>query len=217
MKNETISHPLTRSLSERLNSHFVRTAVVAAVACSAASQAAIVSFDVNLTVPATTDGLYLNVLNGASTTGTGTAVPGWDINPYSSTGLAFFSPSNPSGGAYVVSAPSTVHNLPPGTVISGGSTFGSENNISTFAQWTLNSSNNLIGFRFLNETTSQVHYGWFRLQIGATITQRTLTEYAYESVAGESIAAGVKVIPEPGIFGLVGMAALGLGCLRRRG
>jgi len=207
------------TLKTRLKSHFSTTAAVAAgaVALSAAGSAnaaIIYSGVVNLNIPNTTTGLYLNVVTGAynETGGGGTTVPGWDINPWSSTGFGLFSPGNPSGGAYVVTAPGFGANLAPGAEIGAGSTFGSGTS-SNIAQWNLNSSDNLIGFRFFNEESGQVHHGWFRVAFGSSIIQRTLVEYAYESTAGASIMAAA--VPAPGVLALLGLGGLA-GARRRR-
>jgi len=185
----------------------------------AASQAQAVivwSGVVNLAIPTTTNGLYVNVLNGANnlpgSTG-GATVPGWDINPWGTPGLGFFNPTTPTGGVYVVSTPGTVANLAFATPISGASTFGSQSTVNV-AQWTLNSSNNYFGFRFLNEGGGTVHYGWARLAFGATVADRTLVSYAFESSPLTAIPAGV--IPEPGTYALMGLGLAGLMVAARR-
>jgi hypothetical protein len=185
---------------------------------SSQAEAAIIhSGVVNLNIPTTVNGLYLNVLNGAINepgTGTGTSVPGWDVNFWSSTGFGLFSPVAPGGGAYVVTAPGFGANLALGAPISAASTFGSGIS-SNIAQWNLNGSNNLVGFRFQNEANANsIHYGWARIEFGSTITNRRLVEYAYENVAGASISAGA--VPEPSSLGLLAMGAVGLMARRRK-
>jgi hypothetical protein len=169
---------------------------------------------VNLPISATLNGLYLNVVTGANnlpgSTG-GSTVPGWDINPWSATGIAFFSPAAPAGGAYVLAATSTVANLAPGNLIGGTSTFGSGTSANV-AQWTLNSSDNFFGFRFNNEAGGTLHYGWAQIRFGASLTDRTLVQYAFDATPGASIA----VVPEPGTYAMMGLGVIALLVARRR-
>jgi MYXO-CTERM domain-containing protein len=120
------------------------------------------------------------------------------------------------GSTYVrASGTSGVSNLAPGFAISSTSTFGAGNAQTTGANaFVLSSANNIVGFRFTNEATSAVHYGWFRISLGTTLASvpRTVVEYAYENVAGASIAAGA--IPAPGALAVLGLA--GLAGRRRR-
>jgi MYXO-CTERM domain-containing protein len=78
------------------------------------------------------------------------------------------------------------------------------------APFVLNSTDNYAGFRFLNEATNQVHYGYLRLSIGSTLATRSIIEYAYEDVAGASI-----LVPAPGALALLAVAGVGGGRRRR--
>lgn len=189
---------------------------VGMVGTTASVDAAVVSSGVvNLEIPVTTNGLYLNLITGANNlpgSTAGSTVPGWDINPWSSTGLGFFSPTAPAGGAYVLSATSTVANLAIGATVDGSATFGS-GLTSNIAQWNLNSSNNYFGFRFIAEPGGTVHYGWAQIALGSTVNApgRAIVQYAYESDPNTPITIP---IPEPASLGLLAMGAVGL--LRRR-
>jgi hypothetical protein len=203
------------NLKTRLNQHLALAAVATAAVSSANAQI-VHSGIVNQNIAATTNGLYVNVVTGQINepgNGGGSTVTGWDVNFWSSTGFGLFSPSNPAGGAYVITAANVGTNMAFGADIGAASAFGSSAPANN-AQWNLNSDQNLVGFRFFNESTSQVHYGWARIAFGATVTSRSLVEYAYESTAGGSIGAGV--VPAPSAMALLGLGGLVAGGRRRR-
>lgn len=205
-------------LKNRLDAHFASAAAVAvgAAMLGAAHQAdagIVWSGIVNINIPSSIDGVYLNVITGQ--TGS-SAMTGWDLNPYSASNLSFFSPTGGGVVRGLGSSGSLVDNLPYLTVIGSGQSFGSGSVETTGATaMNLNSSENLLGFRFVNEATGATHYGWMRIQFtGTSFSQpRAIVEYAYESTAGASIQAGV--IPAPGALALVGAAGL-LARRRRR-
>ncbi|MFO0962945.1 MAG: hypothetical protein U0625_08575 [Phycisphaerales bacterium] len=196
-------------MNSRLQKHLVAAAAVTAGIASAA-QAAVVFQSVNINIPDNIDGVYLNVVTLAQ--GTTSGVAGWDINPYSaSTGS--FNLWGPSANTWF--SVGSNYNLAAGTLIGGDISLfsrpGGGTNVGT--QMNLNSNQNLLGFRFVNEANAnQVHFGWIRVEFGATAGSRTITEIGYESVAGQSIAAGV---PAPGAIALMGVAGL-VGRRRRR-
>ena len=213
------------TLRNRLARHLAVAAVAGVAGVAGQASAAIVySGVVNLNIPSTTNGLYLNVVTGANNLpagGGGTTVAGWDVNPWSSTTLNFFNPAAPTGGVYMrltgAGAPTSgVSNLAGGTIISSASTWSSgAAQTSGPGAFVFNSSNNLVGFRFNNEATGTLHYGWMRISLAGTLQgqPRTLVEYAFESLAGTAIAAGA--IPAPGAVALLGAAGL-VGGRRRR-
>ena len=204
-----------KNIKQRLDAHFASAAVIAVGAAFVGAEQRADAYIVwsgilNINIPSTSDGVYLNVMTGQFGA-SGSAVSGWDVNPYGGSGLSFFAPV---GGGYVRglgSSGTLVDNLAFNTVIGasqsfGSGTFGVESTGAT--AFNPSSSQNLVGFQFVNEATGATHYGWMRVQLwsGAGLQPRAIVEYAYESVAGASINAGL--IPAPGAIALVGMAGL---------
>jgi len=199
----------------RLNAHFAACAVAAVSAgvlgtVSNADAAIVWSGIVNIPIPSTVDGVYLNVITG-QTGATGVAVTGWDVNPYSATGLGFF---NTTGGGFVRglgSSTTLVDNLAQGTFIGASQAFGSgQAETAGATAFFPGSMSNLVGFRFVNEATGLTHYGWMRILLGGAglaSQPRSIIEYAYENVAGIGIGAG-QIVPGPGAIALLGLAGL---------
>ncbi|MBM4111069.1 MAG: hypothetical protein FJ254_06915 [Phycisphaerae bacterium] len=165
-------------------------------------QAAIVHRTVNLPIPTNQYGLWLNVENGATTT-TSNGPAGWDFNIYTSGAYA----SGPAaGGANIVlytgstngagfmRYPGTVGGTPPklpvGTTVASYGSFGA--GTATFGAqegaWKLNDSN-LVGFRFKG-ADGLTRHGWARVVVGATSTDRILSDYAFESTPDLCVACG---------------------------
>lgn len=192
------------SLRRRLEVHFgvlAAACAVTAVATAEKADASVVySGPVNITIPSTTAGVYLNVVTGVNNVAPASA-PGWDVNPFSSTGMSYFNPAAPTGGVYVQrTGLGATANLPVGTMIDATSAYGSTTAATTGNQPHVLNGVNVIGFRFQNEANGNaVHYGWMRISLSATLSSqpRTLVEYAYENQAGVGIAAGV--IPSAGV------------------
>jgi hypothetical protein len=63
-----------------------------------------------------------------------------------------------------------------------------------------------------------VHYGWIRVSVPSTTSGLlTVHDWAYESVAGQSIQIpGSSSVPEPGTLQVVALGGLGLAAWRRR-
>ena len=212
----------------RLSKHFLAAAVAASSAslltAHSASADIIYSGVINFVCAVDIDGCYVNVETGLLSNGPGTGVPGWDVNPYSTSGgMNFF---NSTGGGQMRRpgvTTGTAGNLAVGTVVGAAGSFntGTGNVYGTTAAtgllggWTY-SSDNIIGFRFV-AAAGTTHYGWMRFAMGAATGSatvgptRTVVDYAYESTAGESIT----VTPAPGALALLGVAGLA-GARRRR-
>ncbi len=68
-----------------------------------------------------------------------------------------------------------------------------------------------LGIQFF--ATDGLHFGWIRVQGGAE-NDGTILDYAYNTVPGQSISAGV--VPEPSTWALLGVGSVALWKLRRR-
>ncbi|MBX3387201.1 MAG: hypothetical protein KF768_11570 [Phycisphaeraceae bacterium] len=198
-------------LANRLDAHFIACAAAATgMGAVATANAAIVdSGPVNIVIPDNLDGVYMDIVTGA--TGTG-GFAGYDINPYSAVAGQFH-----LWGATTTTWMSIagIFNLPAGTLIDATGAFsrpGGGTNIAP--QVTLNSDQNFFGVQFINESNASLtHYGWVQIEFGATAGVRSIVRYAYEDVAGAGIGAGV--IPAPGALALLAMGAAGVARRRR--
>lgn len=172
------------------------------------TQAAVVySGSVNIPIPAT--GVSLDVVTGAY----GTSLANPSLSAFGTTFLALQDPGtipadNTNGacgtGSYMGTG-STFYNLVEGETIwpacSGDDGSSNYSDLSVTAQidasrtWNLNSSENLIGFRFVDEKDGLLHYGWARISLGSDATSsqpRAIVEYAYDDGPGAWIDAGAK-------------------------
>jgi len=183
--------PLCRSphnIAARLSKHFT---AAAALSTSIAANGAIVYWsDANLIVPATIDGLYINVETRQVGSAAG-VVAGWDINPYSATSLTWFNATGTGMMRFPGATTGSAGNLTPGTVVGPAGSFGSGAVAvgTNPGNWQLNASN-YFGFRFV-AADGGTKYGWGRFLIGAAINgpDRVIAELAYED-SGASITIG---------------------------
>lgn len=212
--------PQNRTLSPRIDGRLAAYATVAGAALAApalpnADASIVWSGPVNINVPSTTSGVYLNVVTGVFAT-TPSGAPGWDLNPWSSSSLEIWgnNSASPQDGVldnFTGGAAGSVDNLPTGAIIDGSWNYGrTDTTVETTGPtaFNLNSSNNIFGFRFLNESTGVYDFGWARISLAGTLNgqPRAIIEYAYENT-GAAIAAGA--IPEPSTLALLGVMAAG--------
>ena len=189
-------------------------AATALITLPSIAQAAVVTRAVTIAVPANTSGVYINVVTGAFNTSP-SAVTGWDINPWGSSGLSFF--TNQVSSAYVGSG-NAVSALAEGTLIGANSTFVG-NNPAAAAFFT--AGNYVFGFRFLNEVTGATNYGYALITTSTSSNARpaTITQLVYENT-GAALTVGsnaTSAVPEPATWAmmLVGFGAIGFAARRR--
>lgn len=179
-----------------------------------------------LTIPNSIDGIYLNVVTGA-TGSSGSAVPGWDLNPYNNgAGLTFYGAASPSGilATGTAGLNAVTQSLAVGFVISSTPLTGFYNQFQTTAAAFQTPGQRYVGFRFLNESTSTINYGWALISTSAGTTgslgfPASILGYAYENTGLSIMAGQISAVPEPSTFAMFGVAvagALGLGAARRR-
>lgn len=182
------------------------------LACAAPAPAAVVYSGLrNIAIPATPDGVYLDLDTGGISS---TLITGWDINIFfggvAISGSADFQPVRSGtgnedpvqrldGGTLIVST------LPYATGENGSSThLGAPGNFQDGVE-------GYLGFRFTKNDASGPFYGWMRVTLTANTPGAVIRDWAWES-SGSSIAAGQ--VPEPSPCALVA-GGLALGLLRR--
>ena len=190
---------------------------------SASNAAVVTSGPVNINIGGVPPGVFLDVVTGQVGTTFG-GFPGYDLNLFGfGASLTVSGPivngaQTSTGGFARLNSGLNIANLAGGAVIGDlPNMFWQTGNagITTTSPaespFFLNSTNNYAGFRFLNEATNQVHYGYLRLSIGSTLATRSIIEYAYEDVAGASI-----FVPTPGALAVLAVAGIRGGGRRRR-
>jgi hypothetical protein len=74
-----------------------------------------------------------------------------------------------------------------------------------------------LGFEF--HSNGGTHFGWAHISVtdgGVGAISGTISEFAYDTVPGQSIEAGQTATPEPGTLGLLALGSLGLAFWRRK-
>lgn len=211
MKNKTLLQLDQTSVSVRLG---LCAAALAGTAASVpqTTEASVVTFNIPTSIPNSFAGIYVNFATGViGTTGTGT--PGFDWNPYSNSGpLSFYwgAVANGAGGVSTGSGSTTYADLAAGATVGSSSFF---TNLAAGTSPTYQTTGtHTLGFRFLNEGTGIINYGYLTIQTtGATGFPATLLSWSFENTG-----AGITVVPEPSTVALLTISALALGALGLR-
>ncbi len=172
------------------------------------------------------NGVFIDVRTGAR--GEDAAVPTWDLQLFLFGGTEFDISTRSvtlpgvtfASGGVVVENPdfiaSFLGSLPLGTTIGPSAEFNESpleglpfesGSGSVPGVWSFNETN-YFGFRFQNELTNDLHYGYGRVNIGSTAAQATLTGLFFEDQAGVPIVVGVIPEPASALLGAVGVMGL---------
>ncbi|MDQ6654644.1 MAG: PEP-CTERM sorting domain-containing protein [Verrucomicrobiota bacterium] len=188
-------------------------ALAGTAAAIPSAEADIITFTTPVNIPATISGVYINLATGA--TGGSSALTGWDFNPYQisgTTNLGFYWSPDLSGGSrgagVATGAGATTYaTLSPGTTIGPSSPFtsaiaGTSANYNT-------SGSRILGFRFVNEATGALNYGYMFMTLGSTGGfPATIQGWSYDNTG-----AAITVVPEPSVTALLTLAAIALGAI----
>lgn len=184
------------------------------------SQAAIIYSGLqNIPIPATFEGVYLNLDTGATST---SSMTGWDLN-------AFF------GGAGLANSPAfqparngtvnddAVMNLMMGSVVDGnllystgyGGSGDRESHLGSGAGQFTVGTEGYLGFRFTTDSSNGPYYGWMRVLLTNNTSGAQIVDWAYEN-SGGSIQVGVGSVPEPSRAALLLLGGAGILVRRKR-
>ncbi len=225
-----MSAPSKLAIAGGIDARLAAYATLASVALGGATVAKatiIYSGLVNINLPSTISGIYINLVTHATGT-TPDSVPGWDINPWGSTSFTVWANNSASPNSGVItnwpngSSATLIDNIgplffgfPPFPIDSSWN-YGRSSSIETTGPtaFVLNSDQNYVGFRFLNEVTGLYNYGWAHFSLGSSFggQPRTLVDYLYEDNGG-------PILPEPppsALLGLFAAGAFGIRAWRKR-
>ena len=203
----TIS-PLNSRLDLRLAAYAAAGAAVATVAIAPDAGATVVySGPTTITVPNNVDGIYLDLVTGATATSSA-SLPGFDVNPYGASGFSVYTPTTGGFDSTNGTAPAA---LALGTSIGPSSTFVSGAAAAPAFRVT---GTEFMGLEFINDTTGALDYGWVEYTTTATKGfPATIIGYAYDNAGGSILAGQIlsSPVPEPGTDAALGLGALALG------
>ncbi len=199
-----------------ISSSFLAGVLAAGLAFTAgqARGAVIYSGPLNISIPESFDGVYIDIDTGAS--GSSTTVPGWDVNPF------FGGSVIAVNGSFqpVADGPtntSVIQRLDVDEEIDGSRIFmatpgGSSEHMGPASNQFKEGVESYFAFEFVPEGSSTTCYGWVSLEVTANNPGGRVTGWAYEST-GAPIKVGA--VPEPSALLLLGLVPV-LAWRRRR-
>lgn len=151
-----------------------RLALVVALMPAPAFAAVVCSGSLELAVPQSGEGLYINLVTGVSGESEG-QVPGFDVDPYAAQNsepanqLKFYWGPSSNGGAGVASTGDTYAVLQPGATIGPDALFTRAAFTGDTSAWQAGVAEGYLGMRFTNEAAGLLNYGWLRLRSSAPL------------------------------------------------
>ena len=209
----TLHHNAT--LQRRLTAYsaLAATGACALGAAPDAKATVVSSGSVSIAVPNNPSGIYLNAVTGATGT-SGTAVSGYDFNPYGSGGFStYFSGNATIGNAGLLNGTAYAV-LAPGAVVSSAGTFAIASTAATELNYRAGVADGFFGIHFTNEVTGVLNYGYVELKTtGATGFPATILSYGYENTGTPLTVPAYTAVPEPTTTAAFGLGALALGAV----
>lgn len=196
--------------------HGMALAVAASSIVTASASAAVITWNLNVVIPADSAGVFINLQE--QTFGSSAAIgSGWDLNPNGASGL-FFGGST-AGGPWMFVDPATGYDsastLAVGTVVGPNGAFAATPHGSVMfgngAGLWKEQAYNFFGFRFL-DAQDQVRYGFGMMWVGGSALDRRLVLLGYDDSG-----AGIAAVPAPGAVALLALLGPATGGRRRRG
>lgn len=187
--------------------NFVRLACLSSLAALCApALAAPVCFRATLAVPATTEGLYVNLVTGVSGANEA-SVPGFDIDLYAvantepSGQLRFYWGPMSTGGAGVAVTGDVYARLGDDVVIGPESIFTRAAFAGDTSAWQANVTG-FLGLRFRDEANGNIRYGWLELMTSAPIGfPANILGWCYEDTGGPISTPGGDTLFKTGFEG----------------
>ena len=166
------------------------TIAALAAATAAANGQIVYSGVVNLNVPATFDGLEIDVVTGDTSTDFTTATG--DLNIYDSSGNWQNFGRSANGGVFEDDVTGDAIFFAMNDAVGGGA--GVPGGTFTTLAADGSGANGIIGFQFFNEAGGTNHFGWALIDL-PDVGDGTLISYAFEATPDTPIAAGAIPVP----------------------
>jgi hypothetical protein len=190
----------------------ILSAALACLACSARATV-VYSGPQNVAIPATLDGEYLRLSDGALS---GSFPANWSTEPWLNPFFGGVDVANSPLLFPIITGSSQIVNLAPGTVIDSTGSYvtgesGSSTHVGPAANQFQIGTPGIIGFEFEMTLGGPFLFGWARMIVN-NAGSGTIVDWAYENVTGTSVHAGE--VPEPSAMAL-GLLGIYIGMSRR--